>query len=127
MKLKPEHLQHFPFYEDQKIPGLLIQLNESIIFPANKKNLNYIVEHQLKPLLRQLSELKNKILLEKIPITLRSEIIEIIENKKKVLKNSTKQLLLKNLFDVDGLIELGLALPYHFELKDDPKSIWAFD
>lgn len=126
MKLKPEHLLQFPFYEDRKAPGLLVQLSENIVFPASKNNLPYIIENQLKPLLRPLSELKTKFINDTIPDYLKSELTELIKSKNlNLAKNTTKQLLAKNLFDVDRLIEAGLALPYNFELKKDKEFFWV--
>lgn len=127
MELKPEHLQKFPFYEDLKAPGLLVQLGENIVFPASRNNLSYIIENQLKPLLRPLSELKKK-LNDKVPVKIQQELTEVFKAKNTgLLKPATKAMLAKHLFDIDGLIEAGLALPYHFELKKDPESFWAFD
>lgn len=127
MKLKPEHLKKFPFYEDKKAPGLLVQLGEDIVFPVSKHNLTYIIENQLKPLLKPISQLKARVLYDKIPEYLKKELSEAINSKNlNNLKTTTKQLLVKNLFDVDGLIENGLALPYNFELKNE-ESYWVLD
>jgi len=127
MKLKPEHLQKFPFYEDFKVPGLLVQLDEDIIFPVSRSNLSYIIDKQLKPLLRPLSELKKK-LNDNVPDLVQQELAAVFKAKNTgLLQPNTKALLAKHLFDIDGLIEAGLALPYHFELKKDPENFWIFD
>jgi|GEM_PF-5434840 len=129
MELKPEHLKIFPFYEDHKVPGLLVQLGEDIVFPVSRINLEFVIKNQYKPLLRPISELKKKIISEKgLPENLQSELASLTTSEDcKLLKESTKALLAKNLFDIDGLIEAGLALPYSFELKRYPQSFWILD
>lgn len=131
MKLLPEHLRKFPFYEDSKVPGLLVQFTEDVLFPVTESNLAFVIKKQLKPLLRPLSELKiRKELLEKLPLELKKELESFLKTKDfNNLKPSTKKLLIKNLFDIDGLIEAGLAIKYKFELKNDLKneSLWAYD
>lgn len=119
MKLKLEHLKKFPFYEDQQVPGLLVQFGEEVLFPASKSNLEFIIEKQLKPLLRPLSELKfKKTSFTNLSATLKQELDYISKTKDcSNLKSSTKKFLIKNLFDIDGLIEAGLALHYNFEWK----------
>lgn len=129
MKLKPEHLQHFPFYEDHQSPGLLVQLDDDVLFPVSKSNLDYVIEKQLKPLLRPLSELKHKFMNEaKLPAILQQELAFVLKAKDcSLLQPKTKELLVKNLFDIDGLIEAGLAVPYNFEWKKDLESFWILD
>ena len=129
MKLTLDHLLKFPRYEDLELPGLLVQIGESIILPVTKSNLDFIIEKQYKPLLRPLSELKKKISKEKeLPNWIKSELKSISSTKDyNLLSPNTKKALIKNLFDIDGLIEVGLALPYNFEWKKDTESLWVFD
>ena len=131
MILKLEHLKKFPFYEDQQVPGLLVQFGEDVLFPASCSNLEFIIEKQLKPLLRPLSELKlKKTSLPNLSSKVKQELEYVSKTKDcSNLKPSTKKFLVKNLFDIDGLIEAGLALKYNFEWKKDfqNESGWAFD
>jgi len=129
MILQAEHLVKFPFYEDHKRPGLLVQLAEDVLFSVTRMNIDFIIEQQYKPLLRPLCELEKDLLSEHdMPETLRLELYWVTESKDcKLLSPKTKALLAKNLFDIDGLIEAGLAVPYNLEWKKDLESYWALD
>ena len=129
MILTPEYLRQFPFYENHNVPGLLVQLDEDILFPVGTSNLEYIIENKLKVLLRPLSQLEEQFdMLEHIPSELKNELSQLCINKDfSILSDDTRTILIKNLFDVDCLIEEGIALPYQFEWKKDLESFWIID
>ena len=126
MVLSHEHLLKFPLYEDQHVPGLLVQLGEHIIFPASRVNLDFIIKNQYKPLLRPIKELDITTLKREVPEKIKRELAMANENNScQNMTASTKDLLAKHLFDIDGLIDAGLALPYNFEWKKDIESFWT--
>jgi len=126
MILSLEHLLKFPLYEDRHVPGLLVQMGEHIIFPASRMNLDFIVKNQYKPLLRPIKELDTNNLKSEIPEKIKSELILAHQNNSCLnMAASTKAALAKHLFDIDGLIDAGLALPYNFEWKNDIEIFWS--
>ena len=126
MVLKLEHLLKFPLYEDQNVPGLLVQSGEHIIFPVSRMNLDFIIKNQYKPLLRPMKELNLDNIKHEIPEKIKIELLTAIKNNScEDMTATTKALLAKNLFDIDGLIDADLAVPYNFEWKKDFESFWT--
>jgi len=126
MVLSHEHLLKFPLYEDQHVPGLLVQLGEHIIFPASRTNLDFIIENQYKPLLRPIKELDINNFKQELPENIKKELAVANQNNScQSMTDATKKALAKHLFDIDGLIDAGLALPYNFEWKKDIEIFWS--
>ncbi|NBL64116.1 hypothetical protein GV828_02755 [Flavobacterium sp. NST-5] len=118
MKIEDSHLTIYPFYEANQSQGLVVLFDEFVFLPVTLENLNYVIENQLKPALRPIGDLTNFFLdhnLEDHNIRAELEAYAALEISFDSLTVAAKQFLYHNLFDVNNLLEQGLAIDYKFK------------
>lgn len=130
MKLEYKHLRKYPFYEDKKTTGLMVLFAKDIFLPVTEGNLDYVIQNQLKPILRPLSDLTEKFIdtmgTEKPDRATRAELDYIRTTGD--MENTTPKtihLLEDHLFDIQGLIKKGLAIDYN--KKDKVEKLLPHD
>jgi hypothetical protein len=114
MKLEQIQLLKYPFLQKKNNQnGLKVLSNENEWIPVTLENIDDVIEQQLKPALRPYSELTDDFMeLYRLDEKTKSE-LQIIRDTKQ-LKNislKTAQFLLDCFFDVEGLLDKGLAVP----------------
>lgn len=118
MKIEYHHLIKFPFYEGSREKGLMVLFEEYVFLPVTNENINFVVENQMKPALRPLSDLTLRFIANlEIENSLKNELESFRETEVSYadLSQNAKSVLHQNLFDVDGLLAQNLAIDYKFK------------
>ncbi len=118
MKIENSHLTIYPFYEANKAHGLVVLFDEYVFLPVTDENLEYVLDKQLKPALRPISDLTKNFLenhLEQDELKGELETYAAEEILFEDLTQESRQFLCLNLFDVNHLLEEGLAIDYKFK------------
>lgn len=118
MKIELHHLKKFPFYQDTHSYGLVVLFDEFVFLPVSDDNLDYVIERQLKPALRPLSDLSKSFLDGHLQdLELRDELEALMADEIELhqLSTASTQFMQNNLFDIDGLLDEGLAIDFKFK------------
>ncbi len=118
MKIEYHHLRKFPFYEDSREKGLIVLFEEYVFLPVTNENVNFVLESQMKPALRPISDLTPRFISNlEIEQQLKRELESFRENETSYanLSQNAKLVLHQNLFDVDDLLAQNLAIDYKFK------------
>lgn len=118
MKIEHQHLKKFPFFQDTHSNGLVVLFDEYVFLPVSDDNLNYVIDKQLKPALRPMSDLTKGFLDGNLKQNeLRAELDAFMANEIdfEELTPDSSEFICSNLFDVDNLLDQGLAIDFKFK------------